>query len=259
MTTNFMNWGKPGTAVVTGASAGLGVEFARQLSSQGFNLALTARREDRLQSVAEGLRDEFGVTVDILVADHSDATANQRVMDYILACDDLDVLVNNAGYGIIADFADTATQDHVDMITVHCTAPTQFAHTAVQGMKQRDQGTIINVSSVGALLKMPPGVMYTATKEYMNTFSETLQANLAETSIRIQALCPGFTYTEFHDVDTMSGFDREWFPKETWMTAEEVISLSLAAFDEPDVIVITGQHNKDFVTQRMADNPRFRT
>jgi short-subunit dehydrogenase len=257
MPANFMQWKNPGTALITGASAGLGAEFARQLAAQGFNLVLTARREERLRALAEELGKAYSVEVDILVADHSVPSANERVVDHILNISDLDVLVNNAGYGLMEAFTDSPTQAHVDMISVHCTAPTQFAHTATQCMKQRGRGVIINVSSIGAFLKNPPGVMYTSTKEYINVFSETLQAALADTEIRVQSLCPGFTYTEFHDVETMSGFDRNWFPKEDWMTAEEVVSESLAAFEKTDVLVITGERNQDFVKQHLDDNPRF--
>lgn len=256
MTPNFMNWADPGTALITGASAGLGAEFARQLAAQDFNLILTARRQDRLQALAEALQSEFSIAVDILVADHSDHAANERVLDRIRSTSDLDVLVNNAGYGLMEDFSASPTQAHADMISVHCTAPTQFSHAAIQGMEQRNRGAIVNVSSISAFLKAPPDVMYTSTKEYLNVFSETLQTVLADTGIHVRSLCPGFTYTEFHDVESMSGFEREWFPKEMWMTAEEVVSLGLAAFAEPEVLVITGAHNQALVEQHLAESPR---
>ena len=170
-------------------------------------------------------------------------------MGYISRLDDLDVLINNAGFGLMKDFFQAETEKHVDMISVHCTAPVQFCHIALPGMKSRGRGVIINVSSIAALTKSPLSVMYTATKEFINVFSQMLQPSLEGTGVRIQSLCPGFTYTDFHDAEEMKGFDRNWFSKEWWMTAEEVISMSLEAFKEDSVVFVPGEFNKQHVKQ----------
>jgi len=125
----------------------------------------------------------------------------------------------------------------------------QFCHTALPGMKARGRGVIINVSSMAALTKSSLSVMCTSTKEFINIFSQLLQPNLEGTGIRIQSLCPGFTYTEFHDVKGMKGFDRNWFSKEWWMSAEEVISMSLDAFKKDSVVFIPGEFNRERVKE----------
>ncbi|MBW2181337.1 MAG: SDR family oxidoreductase [Deltaproteobacteria bacterium] len=244
---NFMNWSNPGTALITGASAGLGAEFARQLARQGFKMVLVARRKERLEELADELGKDYSVETDILVADLSNPADNDMVMEYISKLKDLDVLINNAGFGLMKDFFEAETQSHVDMINVHCTAPVQFCHKALPGMKSRGRGVIINVSSIAALTKSSLSVMYTPTKEFINVFSQMLQPNLEGTGVRIQSLCPGFTYTEFHDVEEMKGFDRNWFSKEWWMTAEEVVSMSLDAFKEDSVVFVPGEFNQDQV------------
>lgn len=252
---NFMNWDDPGTALITGASAGLGAEFSRQLAKQGFKLILVARRKEKLEEFAGKLSKQYETQADVLVADLSNPNDNERVMEHIAQVKDLDVLINNAGFGLMKDFFETETQDHVDMFNVHCTAPVQFCHKALPGMKVRGRGAIINVSSIAALTKSPVSVMYSSTKEFINVFSQILQSNLEGTGIRIQSLCPGFTYTEFHDVEGMKGFEREWFSKEWWMTAEEVVSMSLDAFKEDSVVFVPGAFNKEYV-QKYLDSQK---
>ena len=243
--TNFMNWSNPGTAFITGASAGLGAEFARQLARQGFKTVLVARRKEQLKELAKELSRDYSAQTDILMADLSKPSDSNKIMEYIAGLADLDMLINNAGFGLMKDFFQTETQSHIDMINVHCTAPVQFCHKALPGMKSRGRGVIINVSSIAALTRSPLSVMYTSTKEFINIFSQLLQQTLEGTGIRVQSLCPGFTYTEFHDVEGMKGFDRNWFAKEWWMTAEEVISMSLNAFKEDLVVFVPGDFNKD--------------
>ncbi|MCJ7773807.1 MAG: SDR family oxidoreductase [Desulfobacterales bacterium] len=246
---NFMNWNNPGTVLITGASAGLGAEFARQLASQGFNMVLVARRKDKLEELAGELVSKYSVHIDILTADLSNPSDNNTVMELIANLEDLDVLINNAGFGLMKDFFQAETQSHIDMINVHCTAPVQFCHAALPAMKSRGRGVIINVSSMAALTKSPLSVMYTSTKEFINIFSQLLQQTLEATGIQVQSLCPGFTYTEFHDVEGMKGFDRNWFSKEWWMSVEEVISMSLDAFKEDSVVFIPGEFNRDRVKE----------
>jgi short-subunit dehydrogenase len=256
-----MSWPDPGAALITGASAGIGAEFARQLARQGFSLVLVARRTDRLEELADELRRAHAPRVSVLAADLSKPSESRRVVDHISYLDDLDVLVNNAGFGIIDGFLQADPQNHADMISVHCTAPVQLCHAALPRMRARGRGAIINVSSVAALTRSTMSAIYSSTKEFINVFSQLLQASEKRKGIdiRIQSLCPGFTYTEFHEVERMSGFDRSWFPEEWWMTAEEVVSSSLQALQRDAVVVIPGEVNRQHVDDYLSSCPCSRT
>ena len=186
-------------ALVTGASSGIGAAFARKLASQGHDLVLVARRQQRLASLADELHEQFCVNVEVLVADLTDAIDVGRVERRIAELRPLDILVNNAGFGIAGKFAETQVDRHLAMIHVHVLASVRFSRAALPGMLARGQGAIINVSSIGAFMPKPGDVTYCATKAYLNTFSEALQAELRGTGVQIQALCPGFTHTEFLD------------------------------------------------------------
>ena len=232
------------SAVVTGASSGIGAAFARRLARQGFDLLLVARRADRLRQLSDELVSSHHVRVDVCVADLADAAAVERVADLLTARSDLELLINNAGFGTMGHFADSELQLQMDMLRVHVLAPARLARAALPGMIRRGRGGIVNVSSVGAWLPCAGNVQYAATKSYLNTFSEGLQDELRGTGVRVQALCPGFTYTEFHDLEQMRGFDRAQVAKRLWMSADDVVKYSLRALQRNRVIAIPGLHNR---------------
>ena len=244
---NFMNWDNPGVALITGASSGIGSEFAHQLAKQNFDLVLIARREKKLETLQKELQKKFSVTVEILIADLSKLIENEKIVSEILSLNNLDVLINNAGFGINNAFLKIDLIRHIDMINVHYTSPVMFCHAAIPGMIKRNRGVIINTSSTAAINKAQGSVMYTSTKTALTVFSELLQEKIKDTSVIIQSLCPGYTYSEFHDTKSMSGFQRDWFPKEAWMTAEKVVTLSLKAVKKNEVIFIPGDFNKTYV------------
>jgi short-subunit dehydrogenase len=155
--------------------------------------------------------------------------------------ENLDILINNAGFGIMKQFLDIERQKHVEMINVHFTSPVMLTHAAIPIMKKRKRGVIINTSSRDAIIRDPTLIVYTTTKPAVSVFSELLQRILKGTGIYIQALHPGFTYTEFHDTSTMRGFNRESTSGEMWMTPKEVVSLSLNAVKTKKVIFIPGE------------------
>ena len=250
---NFMNWDKPGTALITGASSGIGAEFARRLASQGFKTILVARRKEKMEALAQEIQNEHSTDVEILTGDLTQSKDVETIMSRMSELDDLDVLINNAGFGFMTDFLNTPLQGHQDMINVHCTVPVQLCYAAVPGMTSRGRGAIINLSSIVAIVRTSLSIMYTSTKEFLNVFSQILKANLKDTGIKVQSLCPGFTYTEFHDLEGMNGFDRGWFPKEWWMTAEEVVSLSLDAFENDTAICVPGKFNQDMVSDYLSN------
>jgi len=241
-----MTEGAQKTALITGASAGLGAEFTRQLAAEGYRFVLIARRKGRLDQLGDELRAEFGVESESLVADLATTEGVATVENRIRQLDDLDLLINNAGFGTFGNFAEIEFQTQLDMLHVHVTATIQLTRTALDGMIPRGRGYIINVSSLAGFLHGGRSVTYCATKAYLNSFSESLADELRGTGVQVQALCPGFTYTEFHDTQLLDNFDRKSVPGFMWMPADRVVRKSLAARKSRRVIVIPGFLNRFF-------------
>lgn len=136
---NFMNWDNPGLALITGASSGIGAEFARKLAEQGFDLILVARRKEKLETLSNELQEKYSINVEVLVADLSKPTDNEKVISRISELDKLDVLINNAGFGIMNTFLDTDIKQYVDMINVHFTSTVMFSHAALPVMMKKNE------------------------------------------------------------------------------------------------------------------------
>jgi short-subunit dehydrogenase len=228
------------TALVTGASAGLGAEFARQLAAGGSALVLVARRKERLDALAAELRQRHGVSVELLPADLEKEDDLRRVEGRIAADETLDLLVNNAGFGSPGPFSRTEIGTYLSMIQVHTAASVRLTRAALDGMVLRRRGWIINVASIAAFSPLS-GPVYSATKAFLVSFSENLQYELAGTEVRLQALCPGMTHTEFHDVIAM---DKSRVPGFMWMPARDVVRISLRALGRKRVICIPGWKNR---------------
>ena len=244
---NFMEWENLGITLITGASSGIGAEFAHQLAAQGFDLVLVARRKNKLETLSKELQEKFSVNVEVFVADLSNMDDNEKVVAKILEIDNLDVLINNAGFRIMNTFLQIDLKRHIDMINVHFTSTVMFCHAALPGMIKRKRGVIVNTSSTAAINRSPGSVMYTTTKSEITIFSELIKEKIKGTGVYIQSLCPGFTYSEFHDTESMQGFQRNWFPKEAWMQAEDVVTLSLEAVKTGEVIFIPGDFNMQYI------------
>jgi len=225
------------TALITGASSGIGAAFARRLAEEGYDLVLLARREDRLRSLAAEIQARCPVKVETMKADLSDPADVARVAALIEAMENLTLLVNNAGFGTGGNFASVDLQPELNMIQVHVLASVQLTRAALPGMIARGHGGIINVSSMGGFAPMPGSATYGATKAYLNSFTESLQAELEGTGVRVQALCPGMTITEFHD---RANFKRSMLPSFIWMDAEPVVEASLQGLREGKTIVVPG-------------------
>lgn len=250
-------------AVVTGASSGIGAEFARQLAARGYDLLLIARREDRLRAVAaEIAAGTHGSTAKILVADLAADEDRAQAAARVAAAENLGVLVNNAGFGTQGSFTDADLASQNRMHRLHILATLDLTHAALGNFKsQLKKGTdysvpsrespaqsrvepkrgIISVSSVAGFAQAPFSVSYGASKAWINSFTNGLAMELAaeNSPLKVQALCPGFTYSEFHDVLAM---DRRTIPKMFWMTAQFVVSESLRGFDRGSLYVIPGWH-----------------
>jgi len=224
-------------ALITGASAGLGAEFARALAAKGADLILTARREKRLAALATQLQAEHGTHIEILAADLATDAGVAAVKAKIVATPNLHWLINNAGFGVKGRFHAAAIDDLDRMHRLHVMAPLQLTHAALSGMIARDAGAIINVASVVSFLLVAGSVGYAATKSWVHVFSEGINLELrsSRSKVRIQSLCPGYTMTEFHDV---IGMNRELVPKFLWLDARFVVRESLRALERNDLLVI---------------------
>ncbi len=221
-------------ALVTGASSGIGAVFARRLSAEGYRLILIARREDRLNRLAA----ELG-RAEVLAADLTVDADLKRVEERIHAEPRLEFLVNNAGFGTRGRFFEAELEGQDRMHRLHVAAIVHLTHAALRGMVERRKGNIINVSSVAGFLHNPYSVSYGATKAWINSFTEALCVELKSigSPVRVQALCPGFTLSEFHDA---LGVDRSLIPHSLWLSAEEVVDASLRGLEQEKLIVIPG-------------------
>jgi len=232
-------------AVITGASSGLGAAFARKLAARNYDLLLVARRADRLRSIAREIREQYQVQAECLPADLTGDTALASVAARIEQAPDLGLLVNNAGFGTLGYFADADLRAQDQMHRLHILATMRLSHAALKNLAPRAvPGTgIINVSSVAAYAASPQNVSYSATKTWMNRFTEGLAMELGTLSspVTVQALCPGFTLTEFHDV---VGMERSRIPASLWMPADFVVEESLRGFDRGELFVIPGWRYK---------------
>jgi len=234
-------------AFITGASSGIGAEFARQLASHGYDLTLVARRKERLDNLAGELQQKYAVRADVLVADLTRDEDLQRLENHINQLEILDLLINNAGFGMHGKFTELDISKHITMIQVHDIASVRLSWAALPGMLARNQGGIINVSSISGLVPIG-NITYGTTKAFQVVFSETLQLELSVTGIHIQALCPGYTYTEFHDRQDLEGFQRSRIPKALWTSTEQVVSESLTGLKKGKVIVVPGRLNRIFAS-----------
>lgn len=237
-------------ALVTGASSGLGAEFARQLALRCSTVIAVARRAERLEQLAA----ELGATCElqILVADLATVEGQGRVVEAIRQRGPLRYLVNNAGFGSFGHFMDCDIDTELGMVRVHQDATLLLTRAALPFMRDNGGGYIINTASIGAFLPMPSTAVYGATKAFLSAFSVSLQAEVAAYGIRVQALCPGLVRTEIHDADTFAGFDKSRLPEQLWMEADAVVAQSLQALDTDAVVVVPGTFNLERVQAALA-------
>ena len=246
-----------GTAFITGASSGIGAAFAQTLASRGHGLILTARREGRLQTLAEDLQARFGVHAEVVPADLTSDDDLDRLERLVAGRTDLSYLINNAGFGTTGRFFDVEATKPRNMLRVHCEAAMRLSHSALPGMIDRGRAAIINVSSVAAFVPSGGSAMYGSTKMFLVAFSQALAMELRDTEVRVQALCPGFTYTEFHDTPEFKArWDRADIPKWLWLSAERVVDMSLRALDRNKPVCVTGFRYKLIIA--LARNPLMR-
>jgi short-subunit dehydrogenase len=230
------------TALVTGATAGIGLEFSRQLAASGKDLVLVARDRARLDEVAEQLRARHAVEVEVLSADLADLAALETVADRLRDPDrPVDVLVNNAGFGLTRRFLTSDVTDELRHLDVLVRAVLVLSKAAAPGMVERGVGTVITVSSVAGFV---PGGTYPAAKAWATSFTVALAGELAGTGVTAMALCPGFVRTEFH---RRAGLTTKGIPGWAWLTAERVVADALADARRGRVISIPSRRYKVIV------------
>ncbi len=204
-------------ALVTGATAGIGESFTRLLAAKGFNLVLVARDEARLHERAAGLRENFGAESVVIVADLATEAGCAKVEDYIRA-NEIEVLINNAGFGINKAFTRSDLAKEEEVLKVLVRTPMRLMHVALPAMKEGNSGVVINVSSVASFIA---GGAYSAAKAYLTVLSESLSTELSATNIKVSALCPGFTRTEFHQRGRMK---MAGLPNFMWLNSDVLVA-----------------------------------
>ena len=231
--------------LVTGASAGIGAAFAREYASHGYDLFLTARRLDRLEMLAAELRLHHGVEVFVVSADLAQPGAVDTVLAAVAAEGrDIDALVNNAGYGLPGAYAATSWSDQQAFLQVMVTSVAEFAHKVLPGMLERGFGRIVNIASLAGLVPGTAGhTLYGASKALLVRFSQSLHAESLGTGVHVTAVCPGFTYSEFHDANGTREASKT-LPAWLWLGADEVAALGYEAAEANRTISVTGAPNQ---------------
>lgn len=247
---NFMDAEDPGIVVITGASSGIGESFARILASQGFDIVITARRKNRLESLASELKEKHRINVETVPGDLSENEFMEEFASRLEAIKNLDVLVSNAGFGTLENFIGQNSKASVfmKMINLHCGATARLMHAALKPMQKKDRGVIFNVSSIASMmLHGSREPMYHATKAFVSAFTEMVQLklNFIKSKVKLKSICPGNTHTEIFGpaaIATPGKFGGA-------MTPDEVVNISLDSYKNNDIQVITGDHNIDEVVE----------
>ncbi len=234
------------TALITGATSGIGKEFAVSFARRGYDLIITGRRKHKISLVASHLRKKYHVRVDIIIADLSVGNDLYRLLKFIEKREDIEVLVNNAGYGLSEKFIEDQINNQLKMLKVHVTAPLLIIHKVLPQMIRQGKGSIINVTSLAAYAPNSGNTMYTSTKSFLTNFTESLFMDLNHHGIRIQCLCPGFARTDFHK---KLGLKKELVNNQfiNWMDPSDVVKYSLHCLETGRIVCIPGKTNRMMV------------
>ncbi|MDQ0911080.1 short-subunit dehydrogenase [Streptomyces canus] len=223
------------TAVVTGASAGLGTAYAQRLADRGYDLILVARNAARLETLASDIRSRTGRAVDIITADLTDAAQISVVEERLRTDESIAVLINNAGGALFSPLATSDAAVSEALINLNVTSLTRLTTAVLPGLLARGHGTVVNISSALALNFLPGGAVYSGTKSYVLTFTQALQQELAESPVTVQAVLPGAVRTELWDG---SGIELAALPDESVMSVDDAVDAALAGLDAGEPVTI---------------------
>jgi short-subunit dehydrogenase len=248
------------SALVTGASSGIGAAFAERLAHDGYDLAIVARRRERLDALAEQLGQKHAVNVKVIVADLSQPQGLRAVENWVTEDAALELLVNNAGFGGYMPFVELDPDKATELINLKVLAVTRLTRAALPGMLTRGRGSIINVSSRLAFSgsmgssQLPKRATYVGANAFINTFTQLLQSELEGTGVQVQVLCPGVVQTEFHET---VGIDPNRYPAAIVMRPEDVVQASLAGLKLGEVICVPALEDTNLLTQIQDSEKRF--
>jgi short-subunit dehydrogenase len=244
------NPGKPGTAIVTGASSGIGKVYAERLAARGHDLVLVARRQDRLLQIAADLQDRFQIRADVMVADLSEPAGVASVVKRICGDPSVSVLVNNAGFSALKPLTETPDSVISSMIALNVTALTVLSKAALVAFKAKGSGALINIGS-GAGFAAYPGIpVYGSTKAYVFLFTQSLQSEVEGTSVRVQLVLPGAVTSEGWDV--AGGGALEPLPESIVMSAEDCVDAALSGLDQGERITAPSLHDESILLDHVA-------
>ncbi|MFK8013395.1 MAG: SDR family NAD(P)-dependent oxidoreductase [Marinicellaceae bacterium] len=232
-------------ALITGASAGIGKEFAVQLAESGWNLLLIARREQTLKELSQELSQTYAIDAQYLVSDLANINQPQIIYNHCINSQlNIAMLINNAGYGVPGDFEKNKWSTHSDSLQVMLNSVVELCHLFYPSMLKNNFGRIVNVASLAGFAPPTAGhTLYGATKSFLIRFSHSLHLEGKDKGVHVTALCPGFTYTEFHDVNGTRSMVSK-LPKFMWMRAKDVVKQGIKAVENNQPIKINGKINR---------------
>ncbi|MBK3518321.1 SDR family NAD(P)-dependent oxidoreductase [Carboxylicivirga marina] len=230
-------------AVITGPTSGIGYRYTIELAQKGYNLLLVARREDRLIKMTQSLSEANNIEVDYIVADLSQEDEIKKVGYHLQLLNHVEILVNNAGFGVAGFFLEVSLEEQLKMINVHLTSTIRFSKAVLPAMIKQKHGYIVNMASFAAFMELPGSVIYSTTKAAIIKFSQTLQSEVSNYGVKIQALSPGFTPTAFHQSIKREAEFVDRIPPFLWTSIEKVVQTSLSNLDNNNVICIPGVIN----------------
>jgi uncharacterized protein len=232
------------TALVTGASSGIGAAIAAELASRGFSLILVARREERLQTLATELSSDHGVEVEVIACDLGDERERDRLQQELGGRGRaVEVLVNNAGFGHQADFARSPRERMVEMVRVNVEAVVDLTSRFIGPMAERGRGSVINIASTAAFQPLPGSAVYAASKSFVLSFSEAIRTELRGTGVTVTAVCPGPAKTEFTEVAGVGGVEQRT-PGAVWTSVEEIARQAVDGARRDKRVVVPGMLNR---------------
>lgn len=228
------------TALVTGASSGIGAAIAKELASRGHAVVLVARREERLRSLATELNTEHGVPAEVIASDVGDPAERERLLEELQGQGrSVEVLVNNAGFGHQADFARSPRERMTEMVRVNCEAVVDLTSLFLAGMVERGRGAVINIASVGGFQPLPGSAVYGATKAFVLSFSEAIRTELRGSGVTVTAVCPGPVKTEFMESAGFPGVE-DRTPGVVWMSPEDIARIAVNGASNDKRVVVPG-------------------